>query len=67
VINNKYKSNISAETVYIRVALNRGKIKEKLGLIKETNPKEISNNCGVNLHCGCYYTLYIYLWCTLIK
>lgn len=47
VINKKYNSNISSESIYVRVASNRGKIKEKLGLIIETSNKEISNNYGI--------------------
>jgi len=59
VINNKYKSNLSSESIYVRVVSNRGKIKEKLDLVIETSNKEVSNNnYGMHLHSG-YYLHYI--------
>jgi len=50
VINEKYKSNITSES--IRVALNRDNIKEEIGLVNQIdigpNHNEIANN-GMNL------------------
>jgi len=53
VVNRKYKSNITSESIRIRVALNRDKIREEIGLESqinvESNNKEIPNN-GINLN-----------------
>lgn len=48
VVNRKHKSNITSESIRIRVALNRDKIREEIGLDSqinvESNNKVISNN-----------------------
>lgn len=52
MINEKYKSNITSESIRIRVALNRDNTKEEIGLVNQidigSNHNEIANN-GMNL------------------